>query len=193
MRLATQASFRQGICLALAVACAACGTAATVSSLPDATAGHDASTGEAGCMPAGSVPGCPCDLSIPGTVTHVGDIACASGIGPAAVACGKRVEDGGVAFVASDASVWVPVFTCPGKDTCSAVTTLDELTCTDSSSGEISYLAILGAPCFHADEGACLLDKGTVMVCKAGVWTAFTMCSNHSCAQQGDHPGCAPG
>jgi hypothetical protein len=169
---------------------AACGTAATAALPTGDAAVLDAHVAEAGCQPNGSVPGCPCDLPVPGTAPHVGDIACASGAGPAVVACGQKGADGGPVFAASDASVWIPFFTCPGKDKCSAVTTYDEFTCTDPASGVISYLAILGAPCFHETEGACSIDKSTVMECEKGTWTSFQSCTGHSCVQQGQHPAC---
>ena len=172
----------------------ACESATTTASLePDAGMPRDASVAEAGCNPAGSVPGCPCAIKTPGTTVRVGTLACASGVGPAAVACGQkpRDRDSGVAFDAGDASVWVPFFTCPGKDKCSAVTTYDELTCSDESTGAIRYYAILGGPCFHEDEGACSLDLGTLMECESGTWTAFTVCANHSCIQEGTRPACA--
>jgi hypothetical protein len=178
------------VLLGLASSAVACGTAATVSATtPDA--GVDApSTGDAGCSPAGSVPGCPCAVATPGTRVRVGQLACASGVGPAAVACGQTTTDGGVTFADAGASEWVPIFTCPGKDSCSAVTTYDEFTCKDPSTGAIEYRAILGAPCFNEDEGACSLDTSTVMECEKGVWTAFATCTSHSCVQMGDHPGC---
>jgi hypothetical protein len=108
------------------------------------------------------------------------------------VACGKKAADGGVAFPASDASVWVPFFICSGEDSCSAVTTYDEFTCKDPSTGVLTYLAILGAPCFNTNEGACSLDQDTVMVCKAGLWTSFATCANHSCVDEGQRPACGP-
>ncbi len=177
---------------AMALGLLACGTAATASLEPDAGGPPDATKAEAGCSPAGSVPGCPCAIDTPGTMVHIGSVACASGVGPEAVACGQKHGDGGVAFAASDASVWTPFFSCPAKDKCSAVTTYDELTCSDPSTGALTYYAILGGPCFREDEGACSLDLDTVMECESGTWTAFTTCPNHGCVQQGDRPACSP-
>ncbi len=170
---------------------AGCGTAATATEVPDsAPPAHDSGI-DAGLCGVGSVPGCPCDVPVPGTAPHVGDIACASGKGPQVVACGQKGRDGGVVFGKSDASVWLPFFTCAGKDTCSAVTTYDEFTCENATTGVISYFAILGAPCFNEMEGACSTDQATVMECERGVWTEFATCAAHDCIQMDDHPGCA--